>query len=79
MVLTLSGQFVSLTGTGKAVRVFYPEVFEKSSNVKFHESPSITSQVVPCGWTDGEDRRDEANIIFVILANVPKMTNLHFY
>ena len=58
---------------------FYPEVFEKSSNVKFHESPSITSQAVPCGWTDGEDRRDEANIIFVILANVPKMTNLHFY
>ena len=31
-------------------------------------------------WTDGrEDRHDEANVIFLILAIAPKMTNLHFF
>jgi len=37
---------------------FYTQIFEKYSNIKFHENPSIGSRVVPCGQTD---RHDEAN------------------
>jgi hypothetical protein len=29
---------------------FPREIFEKSSNIKFHENPSGGSRVVPCGW-----------------------------
>ena len=28
------------------------QIFEKSSNIKFHENPSSGSRVVPCGRTD---------------------------
>jgi hypothetical protein len=31
---------------------FCRRIFEKYSNVKFHENPSIGSGVVPCGQTD---------------------------
>jgi len=49
---------------------FYSEVFEKPSNIKYHENPSITNQVVPCGRTDGrEDRHDKANIYIYIYIN----------
>jgi len=27
-------------------------IFEKYSNIKFHENPSSGSRVVPCEWTD---------------------------
>ena len=41
---------------------FSRQIFEKSSNIKFHENLSIGSRVVPCGPTDDQtDRRDEAN------------------
>jgi hypothetical protein len=30
------------------------QLFEKPSNVKFHENPSSRSQVVPCGQMDGQ-------------------------
>jgi hypothetical protein len=31
----------------------YRQILKKnSSNVKFHQNPSIASRVVPCGWTD---------------------------
>ena len=40
---------------------FSRQVFEKSSNIKFHEIPSNGSRVVPCGRTD---RHDEANSRF---------------
>ena len=36
---------------------FSPQIFEKSSNIKFNLNPSIGSRVVPCGRTD---RHDEA-------------------
>jgi hypothetical protein len=41
-------------------------VFEKYSNIKFHENPSSGSLVVPCGQTDGRraDRHDEVNSRF---------------
>jgi hypothetical protein len=37
------------------------QIFEKYSNIKFNENPSIGSRVVPCGRTD---RPDEATIRF---------------
>jgi hypothetical protein len=38
---------------------------EKYSNIKFHQSPSSGSRVVPCGQTDGRlDRHEEENNIF---------------
>jgi hypothetical protein len=53
---------------------FSRQIFEKSSNIKFHENPSSESRVVPFrqtdrradeqtgGQTDGEeDRHDESN------------------
>jgi len=36
-------------------------MFEKFSNIKFHDNPSSGSWVVPCGWTD---RLDETNSRF---------------
>jgi len=33
---------------------FPPKIFEKYSNIKFHENPSSGSQVVPCGLTDSQ-------------------------
>jgi len=42
MVLTLSRQFVTLTGTGKAVRVFYLACQENSSLVKKGEKITRT-------------------------------------
>jgi hypothetical protein len=32
---------------------FWPQIFEKSSNIKFHENPSSGSSVFPFGQTDG--------------------------
>jgi len=38
------------------------QIFEKYSNIKFHENPSSETRVVPCGRTDGSD---EANSCFL--------------
>jgi hypothetical protein len=41
---------------------FFTQIFEKYSNINFHENPSSESRVVECGQTDGrEDGLDEAN------------------
>ena len=45
---------------------FSGQVFEKSSNMKFHENPSCESRVVPCGQTGQQtckrtERYGEAN------------------
>jgi hypothetical protein len=40
---------------------FSGQMFEKSSDIKFHENPSSRSRVVPCRQTD---RHDEANSRF---------------
>ena len=46
---------------------FSRQIFEKYSNITFHENPSSGSRVVPCGQTD---IHDEANSrFFVILRN----------
>jgi len=33
--------------------VFSQQIFEKYSNIKFHENTSSERVVVPCGWTEG--------------------------
>jgi len=35
------------------------QIFEKYSNIKFHENPSSVSRVVPCGQTDGQTWRSK--------------------
>jgi len=37
------------------------QIFEKFSNIKFHENPSIGTRIVPCGQTvQGTHRHDGA-------------------
>ena len=56
---------------------FSKHIFEKSSNIKFHENPSNGSRLVPCGRTDEQtDRLDEANSPFRNFVNAPKRTFL---
>jgi len=41
---------------------FFRQLFEKYSNMKFHENPVSYSRVVPCRQTDGRtDGHDESN------------------
>jgi hypothetical protein len=52
--------------------IFFWQIFEKYSNIKFHENPSIGNLVVPCGRTD---RRIDITKLIVALrnfANAPK-------
>ena len=37
---------------------FSRQIFEKYSNIKFHENLSSGSRVVSCGQTDGHDEGD---------------------
>ena len=48
-------------------------IFEKSSNIKIHETPSRGSRDIPCGWTD------MANLIvtFRYFANAPKSQSVN--
>ena len=47
-------------------------IFEKSSNIKFHENPSSGSRVVLCGWTDGRPDMTTLIVAFRNSANAPK-------
>jgi hypothetical protein len=47
--------------------------FEKSSNIKFQESPSHGSRVVPCGRTDGRTDMTKLIVAFCNFANAPKI------
>ena len=50
----------------------YGQIFEKSSNIKFHETPSSGNLVVPCGQVDGQtDRHDGTDSHFCNFANEP--------
>jgi hypothetical protein len=46
--------------------------FKKYWNIKFHENPSIGSQVVPCGWTHRQADMIKLIVLFKIL-------RLHLY
>jgi hypothetical protein len=53
-------------------------IFEKSTNIEFHENPSSGSRVIACGQTNG--RTDKKLIVlFRYFANAPKIvdTNPH--
>jgi hypothetical protein len=52
---------------------FYRQIFEKYSNIKFHENTSSGSRTVPRG---GTDRHDEAKTCFRNFANAPKTASL---
>jgi hypothetical protein len=49
-------------GISILIKLQFPrQIFEKYSNIRFHENPSSGSRVVPCGRTD---RHDKANSRF---------------
>jgi len=48
---------------------FSRQIFEKSSNIKFHENLSSGSRVVPCGRTD---RRTDMAKLIVAFRNFAK-------
>jgi hypothetical protein len=62
---------------------FSQQIFESSSNIKFHENPSSESRDFPCGHRDREretDRQtDMTELIFAFrnFAN-PRLYLLHF-
>jgi hypothetical protein len=51
---------------------FSPQIFEKYSNIKFHENPSSGSQVVPGRETGGQRDMMKITVGFRNFANVPK-------
>ena len=57
---------------------FCRKIFEKFSNVKFHENPSSVSRVVPCGrtdierWTDRRTGMTKPVVVFHSFAKQPK-------
>ena len=60
---------------------FSRQIFEKHSNIKFHENPSIGKQVAPCGQLGGRsarhtDRYKEANGRFPQFWNTPKYSQI---
>jgi len=57
---------------------FSRRIFEKYSNIKFHENPSSGSRVISCerldGHTDGQRQTDMTKLIFTSrhFANAPE-------
>ena len=47
------------------------QIFEKSSNVKFHENPSSGSRVVPCGQMDRQTHMTKLTVAFRTFAKAP--------
>jgi hypothetical protein len=47
-------------------------IFEKSSDIRFHENPSSGNRLVPCGQTDGRTDKTKLIIVFRSFANPPK-------
>jgi hypothetical protein len=49
------------------------QIFEKSSNIKFHENPSSGSRIVPCGRTDRLLAMTKLVVAFHSFSSAPKM------
>jgi len=50
---------------------FSPQIFEKKTNIKFHENPSGGSGAVPCGKTDEKTDVTKLVVAFRNVANAP--------
>jgi hypothetical protein len=46
---------------------FSRQVFEKSSNIKFHENPSSESRAVPCGRAGRQTDMTKLRVAFAVL------------
>jgi hypothetical protein len=51
---------------------FSRKIFEKSSNIKFHENRCSRSRVVACGQTDEWADTTKLIVVFRNFANAPK-------
>jgi len=49
----------------------FRHIFEKYTNIKFHENPSSDSQVVPCGQRDVRTDMTKITVAFRNFANEP--------
>jgi len=61
---------------------FSEHIFEKSSNIKFHENPSSGNRVVPCGWTDEQTWRSSYSLFEMLRKHLKKEFrgyNLNFF
>jgi len=47
------------------------QIFEKYTNIKFHEKPSSESRVIPCGQTDVRTGMTKLTVGFRNFANEP--------
>jgi hypothetical protein len=52
------------------------QIFEKCSDIKFHENLSSGSRVVPCGLTEGQIDITKLIVAFRNFANEPKNNSL---
>jgi hypothetical protein len=55
---------------------FPTQIFEKYTDIKFHENPSSGNRVVTCGRTDRQTEMTKLIVSFRNLANAPK--KIHF-
>jgi len=51
---------------------FSRQIFEKYTNIKFHENPPSGSRVFPCGWPGGHTDVTKHIVAFRNIANLPK-------
>jgi hypothetical protein len=51
---------------------FSRQIFEKYSNIKFHENPSNENRAFPCGRTDGQTDVTKLIVALRDFANAPK-------
>ena len=58
---------------------FSGQIFEKSSDIKFHENPSSGSRGVSCGRTDGRSVMTKLIVAFRNFANAPKRRNIKLH
>ena len=57
---------------------FSLQIFEKDSNVKFHESSTNDNRNVPCGRTDRQTDVTKLTVAFRNFANAPKNTYTYY-
>jgi len=50
---------------------FSQQIFEKFSNIMFHEYPLIGNRVVPCGQREGRTDMTKLEVPFCSCANSP--------